>query len=63
MAQVLFHWNCGRSGWPYRVSAPCSPVELARVKIQFCQADSRPKIFGYRVVETGSPSFEHLRVV
>src|SRR6185295_14295817 len=47
--QVLFHWNCGRSGWPYSVSAPCSPVELARVKIQFCQADRRPKILVSRV--------------
>src|SRR5512143_3544758 len=42
--QVLFQLKVGRSGRPYSDSAPVGPVELGRVKIQFCQADSRPKI-------------------
>src|SRR5256885_561935 len=29
---------------PYTFSAPCSPTALGRVKIQFCQAESLPKM-------------------
>jgi len=32
-------------GLPYIVNAPRSPVAFGRMKIQFCQADRRPKIF------------------
>ena len=39
----------GRVGWPYRVRAPSSPTALGRWKIQFCQAESRPKILVSRV--------------
>src|SRR6266571_4714903 len=41
---VLLQSKRGRSGLPYKLSAPVSPVALGRMKIQFCQAESRPKI-------------------
>src|SRR6266851_1730245 len=41
---VLLQSKRGRSGLPYKLSAPVSPVALGRMKIQFCQAERRPKI-------------------
>src|SRR5688572_13067639 len=42
--QVRFQSSSGDSGWPYMVRAPRGPTALGRWKIQFCQADRRPKI-------------------
>src|SRR5262249_42163803 len=42
--QVLRGSKLGRSGFPYKVSAPFSPTALGRWKIQFCQAERRLKI-------------------
>src|SRR5882724_670666 len=47
---IRFHYTRSRSNFafdplPKSFSAPCSPVALGRMKIQFCQAESRPKIF------------------
>src|SRR5262249_40298014 len=41
--QVRLQSKVGRSGLPYRDSAPCSPTAFGRLKIQFCHADRRPK--------------------
>src|SRR5438128_2944091 len=42
---VLFQSNSGRPCCPYTLSAPFSPTAFGRWKIQFCHAESRPKIF------------------
>src|SRR5437773_1582482 len=36
--------NLALAPLPYTFSAPCSPTALGRVKIQFCQAESLPKM-------------------
>src|SRR4029079_5024636 len=36
--------NLGCAPLPYTLSAPFSPVAFERMKIQFCHADSRPKM-------------------
>src|SRR6187455_2760789 len=55
-AYVRTHENFARSGFPYNVSAPCSPTALGRWKIQFCHADSRPKILVSMVSGPGKRS-------
>src|SRR5260370_35430897 len=47
---IRFHHTRSRSNFafdplPKSFRAPCSPVAFGRIKIQFCQAESLPKIF------------------
>src|SRR5258708_1857536 len=43
-AQTLSQLNCALLPDPKSLRAPCSPTALGRLKIQFCQAERRPKI-------------------
>ena len=43
--QILSQSNWPRLPEPKRLRAPFSPTALGRLKIQFCHADRRPKIF------------------
>src|SRR5262249_38333552 len=59
---IRFHHTRSRSNFgfdplPKSLSAPCSPVALGRMKIQFCHAERRPKIL---VSELSAPGKRRL---
>src|SRR5581483_2241999 len=54
--------NFGCAPLPYTFNAPCSPTAFGRMKIQFCHADSRPKMRVSCVSGSGNRRFASMPV-